>query len=678
MDPPDTLLIPPGDAAKTRLLSLPNEILALILVHLSTIAPACLSPSWFMVLRELKVRYVFWCTSPKRTVDRLGWIAATHICSRLRNIAFGTSRLWASVVVAGHPMRWLSDVLQRSAQHNLSVYLPSFDADWHPGQSLKQKKEERTACMAILRQPCHLSRIEHAILTGLSDWLSFAGELLVNPAPQLETLHLGPHVLESPDAKDKIIVLPQELFGGHGPDAAPRLRSLTLAQCDFSWSSLQYFSTLTVLSITRPYLADDEYEVKYAWPSDEGTARPTTRRADTALGTSMDKVVACLRALPLLQELTLKNALPSWDPTVTATIHHDHPPILLPELRHVHITQRSLHPLSYILDLLDAPHLTFCELKYSTIARPAGPDLQTRYSSLTRFLSRFARNLPSLISAVSMDFGTPDVVLCARYAVPATEKSDSEPPSQHSGCDRLCLKITLTMAIVPETPETFPIRHVCVEPILSALPLAHLSELEVSDWIRAVDEESYFAVDFSFWSRIYSLCANARKVKASGLALIPLIPLLTNSNFFPWTFNEPPTLPRTPVFPNLQTLDLSVNKLSEFDRGLAICLADLEPNEYDEGAVTIYKLIDAVRDCLQSRSECLERLGLPKLRRLSMMIALWDIDADTEDVESFKETFREELETVAEEIDTLNVKVEQRVRVHRRVKMENGRTIIYT
>lgn len=123
------------------------------------------------------------------------------------------------------------------------------------------------------------------------------------------------------------------------------------------------------------------------------------------------------------------------------------------------------------------------------------------------------------------------------------------------------------------------------------------------------------------------------------------------------------------MFPNLQTLDLSVNKLSEFDRGLAICPADVKPYEHDEGAETIYKLIDAVRDCLRSRWE--DQLGLPKLRRLSIMIALWDRDADTEDVESFKEMFQEELETVAEEVDPLNVKVDRRV--YTRVKMADGR-----
>ncbi len=642
IEPPDTLLVPSSDSARTNLLSLPNETLALILLHLSKLAPACPSPSRLVVLRDLKCRIEQ--PFPKGSVGRIGWIVATHVCSRLRSIALGLPRLWASIIVAGYPMRWLSDILQRSGSQGLSLYLPSAYSDWTLKTTIQK---DDTAYMAVLSQPCHLWRVKHVTCTGLRHWLPFVSHFLSNPAPQLESLRLGPH--GPPDVREITTVLPKKLFGP--AITAPRLRSLTLVQCDFSWTCLKHFSTLTVLYIARPYHALEEYKVQYALPSGNSktAASPKRRRPAGVIGKSMDEVVACLHALPSLQELTLQNALPNW--TRPRSDPPEYSPIFLPELRRIHIDQWSLQPLSCILDLLHAPQLCFCELKYSTVARPMGADLQARYAPLMRSLTRFASNLPTIISRVSMEFGNPNITLCAHHTCTEGHKS------QH----RLCLKITIGMAIIPDSEENWPIRHTCIEPILSALPLSHLEELDISDWFMPIYEESYLTVDFSFWSRIYSLCASTRKLKASAHALLPLLPLLTHRNLPSWYFDSDsvlPPVPRTPAFPDLQTLELVVNKLGDFkfDRGVALCFAGaiIDVDRDNDGVETTVRFIHGVRDCLQSRSE-----RLSKLQHLSMLITTWDKDENTEILDMFKYVFREAFVGLVANVDPLNIRVDR-------------------
>ncbi|KAI0818607.1 hypothetical protein BC629DRAFT_1463150 [Irpex lacteus] len=552
------------DIPGQHLLSLPSEILAVILTHLSAISPLCLSD----IYRHLDIH--------DARVQRLGWMNITHVCARLRNIALGMPMLWASLVLAEDSTRWLSDVLHRSGDQPLTLSL-------HKAFG-RYKFDHRKKAYAALTEPCHLSRVKSVIISDLHGWRPFARTLLTQPAPQLEDLVLGPKELHAVFGlhKVKMFVLPKTL-------AAPRLCKLSLTQCDFLWTSLRHFSTLTALFIDRYH---------YLSPLDNDTSMTS--------GTRLGSVVTCLCALPCLEELSL--------PPATAV---EFPRISLPKLHSIIIKQRSLHRASLILDLLDAPKLDYCGLSYWTTPGLTDSSLSDRCVRLTRFLSNFAANLPGPIHTLNLNFGQPGHIAPHFGAEDAT-LSASCLTERGSSPQRDCLKITITMAAPLGSPSAFPMRHACVEPIISALPLT-----------SPYEDESFHSVDFALWRRIYDQCAS--------LALAPLIPLLATRNLPSWTIVEPPPEPRIPVFPSLKHLCLLVEG---FD------VVDLEHTgrcENMEGIVARY--LEVVRDSLASRANSghastttQDNIPFPKLDSLSMAVDLSG---------KFEETFGELFAPVA-------------------------------
>lgn len=379
-----------SDVAKPHLLTLPTEILTLILTYLSTIAPLCITKDQNIYIGDEYHRHCH----PK--VKRLGWVCAAHVCVRLRDIALGMPNLWASAILVEHSASWLSEILRRSKSESLSLSCHEPDEDFD---------DQDDAC-DVLSQPCHLSRIKRLNITDLHGWRPFALTLLTGPAPRLESLSLGPRMSEwlhtSSSSKPKMTVLPSTLFQtGSESVIVPPLRSLSLVYCDFLWTSLTKFSALTLLSIIRPCRPPESlYEVQYLSESDAFFVRRSENDFD--FSSSMTEVVACLCALPCLESLTLENALPYWD--LDEADFDSFPRIPLPHLHSVVIKQLSLQPSSLILDLLDAPQLCKCDLSYWTIARSLGAGLRRRCGMLSRFLSGFVAHLPEPIDKLALNF----------------------------------------------------------------------------------------------------------------------------------------------------------------------------------------------------------------------------------------------------------------------------------
>lgn len=564
-----------NEVAGPRLLSLPDEILSTILIYLSSILPLCLSSQghWQSIIPGHDLSGI-----RSERLRRLGWVIVAHVCSRLRNIALGMPTLWASIVAAENSMRWIPEVLHRSGDQPL----------WLSLYKARDDDDQEKAC-AILSEPCYLLRTKHITISTLRGWRPFVRTLLTQPAPQLEDLFMGPQD-SSNKLENHLWTREVEIFTLFGTkrSAAPRLSRLALVQCNFLWSSLRHFPTLTVLSIDRKPPIDTRYCDQYVVQSldSEATVPVRTYQYDSNvfpldIVSSMKDVVTCLRALPCLKELLLVNALPGWHSTTANTIFRRIP---LPYLNSLTIKQRSLRSASVILDLLDAPELDYCELYYWTSPVPTDDASQDDPSQamLTRFLSNFTAHLPGPIHELDLKFwqscvysygsprfGVEDVTLSAS-CLSARGSSLSE-----HGCLRIA--ITLDALSSSSMSEIFPHRHACVEPIISALPLSNLNWLNIADKIcpvmpEAGEDDLSHCVDFPLWQRIYSHCASATSISAKGLALVPLIPLLSTRNHPRWTFVAPPPEPRTPAFPRLKHLHLSVEGFDDVHRGVCICL----------------------------------------------------------------------------------------------------------
>ncbi|KAI0796439.1 hypothetical protein BC629DRAFT_1505620 [Irpex lacteus] len=576
-----------SNSDNTGILSLPNEIISHVFIQLSIVAPIRLTRAEPVICHNLNPYSWDRDRSINPQVNRLGCLIAAHICRRLRDIALGTPELWNDLVIVEDSARWLPHVLQRSGNRNLSLLfhppLVFLEHAYHRrlyAQPWKMSPADINEACTILHELDVLARIEHVKIECLYHWLPFAQSLLASPSPRLKTLHLTPH---EPRPDSVMVVLPPSLL----QSSAPYLCHLTLNQCDFSWSSLSHFSTLTTLKLTRPEMVPGvEYAVMHALPTSEAATQPT-HRTNAFGNTPMEEVLASLRALPLLEDVLLMNVLPSWRPTPQSG-GGEFLRLELPNLRTIAIIQSRLDPACLILDLLDAPQLCEFELGSWTIARPLGADLQDRYARLSRFLSRFTNTFPLPITCLSLDFGVPEIVIRAQCMRPRSS-------------DAYFLTITLGMLETPETPETFPIRHTCVEPILTALPLTSLERLVIQDQVIPVEDKSYYDVDFVFWRRMYDLCSSATQVEASSLALVPLLPLLSCRNLPHWRFTTLLEEPRTPVFPNLDDLEVRVDHLARRDRGVRVSLMKKHPRLKDTDSTTVY--LEILQECLASRME---------------------------------------------------------------------------
>lgn len=178
----------------------------------------------------------------------------------MREVALGLPVLWTSVLVVEQLTSWLPVILQRSGDQRLSLFSPVNTGLRSLRKRLKDIAVKTTEePSAILCKYRHLSRIKHVAAAGLLIWLLFVRTLLTSPVPQLETLSMGS------ERHSKMVVLPQTLFG-HENEFAPRLPSLSLRWCDFSWPSL-HIPTLIVLSIIGPeFKSRQEYEFEYVSP----------------------------------------------------------------------------------------------------------------------------------------------------------------------------------------------------------------------------------------------------------------------------------------------------------------------------------------------------------------------------------------------------------------------------
>lgn len=230
------------------------------------------------------------------------WIRVSHVCSHWRRIALGCPAFWSHIQCT-HPT-WAVEMLRRSRNMPLTV--------------VATPRRYYTTSPAIRSVLGHLWRIrELSLLPDSSDLLHWEG-LLANlklPAPLLETLHIE-FIIPHPKSK-----LPDGIFKN-----SPRLRHLTLRNCNLIWSTILPCA-LTTFQISNLH---PRYQP------------------------SMDQLLTVLEKLPSLTTLTLSDAFKSHAAKNAMPIQKR---VSLPSLKSLEVST-SLEACIFLLNHMDYPTTT--------------------------------------------------------------------------------------------------------------------------------------------------------------------------------------------------------------------------------------------------------------------------------------------------------------------------------
>ncbi|KAI0061908.1 hypothetical protein BV25DRAFT_714199 [Artomyces pyxidatus] len=153
-----------------------------------------------------------------------GWISVTHVCRRWRHTALQYPGLWSNIIFS-LGLRWTEEMLARSKTVPLDVLVTG---------TLRPRESQ-----LVIE---HLDRTEDLHLTAPVQTL--LQDLTTEPVPVLTTFEISSVPEYSP------LMLPEDLFA----HSAPRLQTLIIHNCVFSWPSL-VFNSITYLNIWSPLQA---------------------------------------------------------------------------------------------------------------------------------------------------------------------------------------------------------------------------------------------------------------------------------------------------------------------------------------------------------------------------------------------------------------------------------------
>ena len=197
--------------------SLPTEVLTTIFILLH--GPVASSPF----------------TRLKEKPDHLSLIRVTHVCHHWREIAINQPFFWRHVDFTTFTSAGVAEILARSNTAPLLLKAKVPIGHWTDTQFSAFRK----ALLAHVSHTCHLD------ISAEPFHLRKTLEVLVTPAPSLEYLSLtGIHGWLG----GARVSIPDDLFDG----ATPRLTSLVLRNCDFSWK-LPLLKGLKHLDIHSPF-----------------------------------------------------------------------------------------------------------------------------------------------------------------------------------------------------------------------------------------------------------------------------------------------------------------------------------------------------------------------------------------------------------------------------------------
>jgi hypothetical protein len=473
---------------------LPHEVIATIFHWLSVIEPYCFRerPPW-----------------PLSTPERLGWIKATHVCSYWRQIGLETPSLWSTVAVdfnaASHACIWPKEILQRSKEAPLFIKCvsapPRITAEMEPYLMPRERGRAGDELLSLVSK--QTSRIRKMMLEDVAKDGAASYELYSQRAPLLEHVCFHAHPQGYPVAS---AVLAPSLFD----HTAPILRTLSIKNCWFIWDSLQ-FPTLKCLEIDVQAVTTEHVR--------QTISRYPALNAAGYFSQSTDSMLACLSALPNLEELTIRHAIPLTPPTDSAPTS-----IALPRLRKLTLAASSSTACSWIIDRLDISTLKEVKIQYG-----GGLD---EYSSTLPFIKSFLASRDISVFSISNDA---ELVIRA-WSTTSPEQNTINPT------ENPLLSVSWSLHQSDHAEASSALLDIC-----APFPLDSVSTVilhSASDSTRKI------------WTPVliralFSRCAKAENVRATGGACLPLlVALAPGPSLLFWREPEPP------IFPKLRVLEL--------------------------------------------------------------------------------------------------------------------------
>ncbi|EIM85778.1 uncharacterized protein STEHIDRAFT_111408 [Stereum hirsutum FP-91666 SS1] len=170
-------------------------------------------------------------------VTDLGWISVTRVCRKWRHVALAQASLWGTIPFCLGPM-WVTTFIERVLSCPLDIQL---GADT-PLSLWNNHQDMLDTILDIIR--CHLFHIKRIIVSGIEYKLGDLGEpffqnltdVLTDRTPMLHSIEL---ISDGFDFS----------FPPNFLHHAPHLASVTVCDCDTTWTSTS-FRNLTSLDIT--------------------------------------------------------------------------------------------------------------------------------------------------------------------------------------------------------------------------------------------------------------------------------------------------------------------------------------------------------------------------------------------------------------------------------------------
>ncbi|KAI0314711.1 hypothetical protein OF83DRAFT_1085458 [Amylostereum chailletii] len=208
-------------------------------------------------------------------------IRLTHVCRQWRTIAREDPLLWTHLLITS--AEWTHRMLARSKDSSLTVRASLAAVD--------SKRNRSTLLVnAALQQLRRVRVLSLDLQRGSTS--NFVFKKLSHPAPRLESLTLH-NVTRARTSAESALAVPSDLFRGEPPT---RLSRLVLSGCDVHFSSPLFRGG----NITCLALAD----------------------IDSFLhSTSIEDLLALLRGMPQLQDLSLMNCVPQAQPEYLGPHH---------------------------------------------------------------------------------------------------------------------------------------------------------------------------------------------------------------------------------------------------------------------------------------------------------------------------------------------------------------------
>ncbi|KAI0063856.1 hypothetical protein BV25DRAFT_1823928 [Artomyces pyxidatus] len=400
-----------------------HRALAAIRTRSNSLAPAAMLPSDILALvfESLALDQPPGLDSHRRGAPNakytmLGWITATHVCTRWRQVALDIPTLW-NQVTPELGFAWFKRMLTRSRKTPISITLRS--------EVLGSKEKDYLEMLAD-----HLFRTRSLTVSGHFDTIS--SSFFPHPVPQLQTLKLHSN-WSMPENLPPIY----QFF-----NLPSSLREISFSNFSFSWNDIPACHNLTRLTVTT-------------------VAYDIAPRTSSAF--ECDIFLDFLRSSPNLESLILKNTFIGLDG------HRPSSRIRLPHLSELVLRERWAN-LVWLLERIEVPKWTKLHLHAST-ASPALDDSVPVLRALAPVLGSGVEHPPSF-HALSMEYDYRGLCFAAD-PLPADDVT-GRPSFTHLEHDPRLL-VRLSKPRTPNNTDTLPVLFQNVFDTLAAGDLQALS-----------------------------------------------------------------------------------------------------------------------------------------------------------------------------------------------------------